>query len=181
MKDPVAIGLYGFAIPLFILAGMFMGWLPMTGLSMELYLAAAFGGACMYAGGALTFGIGNGFVATVFFVYGSFFLALAFGGMNGALAGAMKDAPSVLAMWYYLMAFVSAVFLIGSFRLNLFLVVLFAALTAAFVLLALGASYLAGVAFLIADIVGFYLAAVHVINPILGPALPVFSLAKKAA
>lgn len=181
MKDPVAIGLFGFAVPLIILASMFMGSLPMSGLGIELVIAAAFGGAAMYVSGVLTFNIGNSFVATVFFVYGSFFIALAYGGMNGSLAGAMKDAPAVLAMWYNIMALISIIFLIAASRLNLFLVVLFAALTAAFVLLAMGNAYLAGLLFLVAAAAGLYLAAVHVIHPVMGPVLPVFSLAKKAA
>lgn len=179
MKDPVAIGLFGFAVPLFILAGMFIGWLPMTGLGMELYIAVVFGAVCMYVGGWLSFEIGNGYVATVFFSYGSFFGALGFAGLNGALAGAMKDAPSVLAAWYDLMALISLIFLVGALRLNVFLVLTFAALTAAFVVLALGMASLAGMLFMLAALLGFYLGAVHVINPILGPVLPVFSLAVK--
>ena len=99
MKDPVAIGLYGFAVPLFILASMFAGWLPMEGLGLVLALSLTFGGACMYAGGALTFSIGNSYVATAFFVYGSFFLALGLAGMDGALMATLTNAPSVMSAW----------------------------------------------------------------------------------
>lgn len=181
MKDPVAIGLYGFAVPLFILAGLFSGRLPMDGLGLTLVFALAFGAACMYVGGALTWQIGNGYVATAFFVYGSFFLALAVGGFNGSLPAALKAAPSVVSVWYFLMAFISFVFFVGALRLNVGLVLLFGLLTVAFIIMGLGSAKIGGILFGATAIVGFYLAAVHVINPIMNGILPVGSLAKKAA
>jgi succinate-acetate transporter protein len=181
MKDPVAIGLYGFAIPLFILAGMFAGLLPMDGLGLALALALAFGAACMFIGGTLTWQIGNAFVATAFFVYGSFFLALAIGGMNGSLMAALKDAPQVVSVWYFMMAFVTFVFFVPATKMNIGLVLMFGLLTVAFVAMGLGIGKIGGLLFGATAIVGFYLAAVHVVNPVMAGTLPVGSLVKKPA
>ncbi len=181
MKDPVAIGLFGFAVPLFILAGMFAGYLPMEGLGLTLAFALAFGGACMYVGGALTWQIGNSYVATAFFVYGSFFLALAIGGFTGMLPAALKAAPSVVAVWYFLMALISFILFIPTMKLNVGLVLMFGLLTIGFVVMGLGITKIGGLLFGATAIVGFYLAAVHVINPLMPNTLPVGSLAKKAA
>ncbi len=181
MKDPIAIGLYGFAVPLFILAGMFAGLLPMDGLGLALALALGFGGACMFVGGALTFSIGNSFVATAFFVYGSFFLALAIGGMNGALVATLNAAPQVISVWYFLMGFITFVFLVPAFRMNIGLVLMFGLLLLAFLAMGLGAVTIGGMLFGATAIVGFYLAAVHVVNPVMAGTLPVGSLAKKPA
>ncbi|NOT18069.1 MAG: acetate uptake transporter [Sulfuriferula sp.] len=181
MKDPVAIGLFGFAVPLFILASMFAGYIPMAGIGMLLALALGFGAAAMFVGGVLTFNIGNSYVATAFFVYGAFFLTLAIGGNSGALTATMKDAPQLLSTWYYLMAAITAIFWLGALRLNIGLVIMFGCLFAGFILLAMGNTPTGAMLMMATAIVGFYLAAVHIINPIMGPVLPVGSLAKKAA
>lgn len=181
MKDPVAIGLYGFAVPLFLLAGMFAGFLPMEGLGLALALSLAFGGACMYVGGALTWQIGNSFVTTAFFVYGSFFLALAIGGMNGSLVAALQSAPAVVSVWYFLMAFITFVFFVPAMKMNIGLVLMFGLLTAGFVAMGLGVTHAGGLLFGGTAVVGFYLAAVHVVNPVMAGTLPVGSLVKKPA
>lgn len=182
MKDPIAIGLFGFAVPLFILAAMFAGYIPMAGIGTLLALALGFGGAAMFVGGVLTFQIGNSYVATAFFTYGAFFVTLALAGNSGALTATMKDAPQLLTAWYDLMALVTFIFWVGAFRLNVGLVLMFGFLLVGFVLLGLGVVHTAALLLMITALIGFYLGAVHIINPVMGRALlPVGSLAKKAA
>jgi len=67
-------------------------------------------------------------------------------------------------------------------RANVGLVLLFGILCAAFILMAISVTQVAGLLFMIVAVIGFYLAAVHVINPVMGKAiLPVGSLAPKKA
>ncbi|MEY2342566.1 GPR1/FUN34/YaaH family transporter [Acidithiobacillus sp. IBUN Pt1247-S3] len=181
MKDPIAIGLFGFAVPLFIIGAMFYGLVPMDGLGALLALSFGFGAAEMYVAGAYTFQMPNSYIATVFFTYGSFFLSFAIMGSTGGLALAMKSAPQFLEIWFWLMALITLIFFIASLRANIGLVLLFGILCAAFVLMAISIDAVAGLLFMIVAVIGFYLAAVHVINPVMGKAiLPVGSLAKKA-
>ncbi|WP_407276279.1 acetate uptake transporter [Halothiobacillus sp. DCM-1] len=181
MKDPLAIGLFGFAVPLFILSAMFAGYIPMAGIGTLLAMALGFGGAAMFVGGVLTFQIGNSYVATAFFTYGAFFVTLALAGNSGALVATMKDAPQLLSVWYYLMAVITAIFWLPAFRLNIGLVLMFGALMLGFIMLGMGSTHNGALLLLITSGLGFYLGAVHVINPVVGRALlPVGSLAKKA-
>lgn len=182
MKDPIAIGLFGFAVPLFIVGAVFYGIVPLAGLGTLLALSFAFGAAEMYVAGALTYQMPNSYIATVFLTYGSFFLAFAIAAISGGLADSMKNAPQVLEVWFWLMALITFIFFIASLRANVGLVLLFGILCAAFILMAISVTQIAGLLFMIVAVIGFYLAAVHVINPVMGKAiLPVGSLAPKKA
>ncbi|MBU2822494.1 acetate uptake transporter [Acidithiobacillus caldus] len=182
MKDPIAIGLFGFAVPLFIIGAMFHGLIPMAGVGTLLALCFGFGAAAMFVSGGLTYQMPNSYIATVFFTYGSFFLSFAIAAVSGGLATTMKSAPALLTIWFWLMALITVIFFLASLRANIGLVLLFGLLTVAFVLMALGNAPIASLLFMIVAVIGFYLAAVHVINPVMGKAiLPVGSLAPKKA
>lgn len=182
MKDPIAIGLFGFAVPLFIIGAMFHGMIPMAGLGTLLALCFGFGAAAMYVAGGFTYQMPNSYIATVFFTYGSFFLSFAIAALSGGLAVTMKSAPELLAVWFWLMALITLIFFLASLRANIGLVLLFGLLCAAFVLMAVGNAPIASTLFMIVAVIGLYLAAVHVINPVMGKAiLPVGSLAPKKA
>lgn len=182
MKDPIAIGLFGFAVPLFIIGGVFYGIIPLAGLGTLLALCFGFGAAAMYVAGGFTYQMPNSYIATVFFTYGSFFLSFAIAALSGGLATTMKSAPQLLMVWFWLMALITFIFFIASLRANIGLVLLFGILCAAFVLMAISVSNIAGLLFMIVALIGLYLAAVHVINPVMGKAvLPVGSLAPKKA
>ena len=181
MKDPIAIGLFGFAVPLFIIGAMFHGMIPMAGMGTLLELAFGFGAAAMYVSGSMTYQMPNSYIATVFFTYGSFFLSFAIAALTGGLEATMKGAPELMAVWFWLMALITLIFFLASLRSNIGLVLLFGLLCGAFVLMAIGNSDLGSVLFMIVAAVGFYLGAVHVINSAMGKSiLPVGSLAKKA-
>ncbi len=182
MKDPIAIGLFGFAVPLFIIGAMFHGMIPMAGLGTLLALSFGFGAAAMYVSGAMTYQMPNSYVATVFFTYGSFFLSFAIAALTGGLGTTMKSAPALLTFWFALMALITIIFFLASLRTNIGLVLLFGLLAVAFVLMALGNAAIASDLFMVVALIGFYLAAVHVINPVMGKSiLPVGSLAPKKA
>lgn len=182
MKDPIAIGLFGFAVPLFIVGAVFYGIVPLAGLGTLLALSFAFGAVEMFVAGGFTYQMPNSYIATVFFTYGSFFLAFAIAAISGGLAVSMKSAPQVLEVWFWLMALITFIFFVASLRANIGLVLLFGILCAAFILMAISISHIAGLLFMIVAVIGFYLAAVHVINPVMGKAvLPVGSLAPKKA
>lgn len=182
MKDPIAIGLFGFAVPLFILGAMFYGSVPMAGMGSELAICFSFGAAAMFVGGFLTFQMPNSYVASVFFTYGAFFLAFGITGADGTLAMTMKSSPQLLSVWFSLMAVITVIFLLAALRLNVALVIMFAVLAAAFVLFVAGNVKMAALLFMVDSVIGFYLGAVHIINPVMGRALlPVGSLARKPA
>ncbi|MCL5051943.1 acetate uptake transporter [Acidithiobacillus sp.] len=182
MKDPIAIGLFGFAVPLFIIGAVFYGIVPLAGLGTLLALSFAFGAAEMFVAGGFTYQLPNSYIATVFFTYGSFFLAFAIAAISGGLAATMKSAPELLAIWFALMALITLIFFLASLRANVGLVLLFGILCVAFILMAISSDAIAGLLFMIVAVIGFYLAAVHVINPVMGKAiLPVGSLAPKKA
>jgi succinate-acetate transporter protein len=182
MKDPIAIGLFGFAVPLFIIGSIFYGIVPLAGLGTLLALCFGFGAAMMFVAGGFTYQMPNSYIATVFFTYGGFFLSFAIAAISGGLAVTMKSAPELLTVWFWLMALITFIFFIASLRANIGLVLLFGILCAAFILMAIAMSNIGGLLFMIVALIGFYLAAVHVINPVMGKAiLPVGSLAPKKA
>lgn len=181
MKDPIAIGLFGFAVPLFIIGAMFHGMIPMSGLGTLLALSFGFGAAAMYVSGSMTYHMPNSYIATVFFTYGSFFLSFAIAALTGGLAATMHNAPQLITVWFWLMAVITFIFLLASLRTNLGLVLLFGLLCASFAFMAAGNASTGSLLFMVVAAIGFYLGAVHVINPVMGKSiLPVGSLAKKA-
>lgn len=182
MKDPIAIGLFGFAVPLLIIGAMFHGLIPMAGLGTLLALSFGFGAVMMFVSGAMTYQMPNSFVATVFMTYGGFFLSFAIAALSGGLASTMKSAPELLTYWFALMALITIIFFIASLRINIGLVLLFGLLAAAFVLMTAGSTPVASLLFMVVALIGFYLGAVHVINPVMGKSvLPVGNLAPKKA
>jgi succinate-acetate transporter protein len=77
IADPAPLGLAAFALTTFVLSAVNAGWVPKSGETAVLGLAAAYGGAAQFAAGMWEFRRNNTFGATAFSSYGAFWMAFA--------------------------------------------------------------------------------------------------------
>lgn len=142
LADPAPLGLSGFALTTFVLSLWNAGILAGNDVKIVIGLAVFYGGLAQLLAGMWEFRNGNTFGATAFSSYGAFWLsfaALFIPGFGISFGG--TDSASETALGYYLIAWaiVTGLLLLGTFRLNGALVVVFALLFITYILLAIGA------------------------------------------
>jgi succinate-acetate transporter protein len=141
LADPAPLGLSGFALTTLVLSLWNAGVLAGNDVKVVIGLAAFYGGLAQLLAGMWEFRNGNTFGATAFSSYGAFWLTFAallipgFGVTFGTATG-----PSHAAVGWYLLSWgiFTGLMLLGTFRLNGALVVVFALLCITYVLLAIG-------------------------------------------
>lgn len=142
LADPAPLGLMGFGLTTFILSLVNVGVIKAGGdIKIVVGLATFYGGLAQLLAGMWEFRNGNTFGGVAFSSYGAFWLSFVtllipgFGVAFGTTAGPSADAVG----WYLIgWAIITGMLLLGTFRLNGGLVVVFVLLLIAFVLLAIG-------------------------------------------
>jgi succinate-acetate transporter protein len=137
--DPGPLGLAAFALTTFVLSFFNSGLVSDKGLPIVLGLALAYGGIGQLLAGMWEFRTGNTFGATAFTSFGAFWIS--FWAFQQFFAKDIKD-PSTLgnAVGLYLIAWgiFTAYMFIASLRVSVAVSVVFALLTATFILLGIG-------------------------------------------
>lgn len=135
VADPAPLGLMGFATTTLVLSAANSGF---SGVDAggALSLAFAYGGLAQLLAGMWEFKNGNTFGGVAFSSYGAFWISFwAFFNIGGTAPKGTYDVAWYLLVW----AIVTGVLLIGTFRLNYGLVVVFGLLFITYVLLCIGA------------------------------------------
>ncbi len=137
VADPGPLGLAAFALTTFLLSLANAGILKGTGPNIVIPVAMFYGGATQIVAGIFEFFNRNTFGATAFSSYGAFWMAFAgifvFPGVASALG------PNSVALFLLAWTIFTFYMMIGSFRLNIALTVVFVLLTLAFLTLTIGA------------------------------------------
>lgn len=138
IANPGPLGLAGFALTTFILSLINAGVIGGNNVAVVLGLAVFYGGIAQFAAGMWEFRTGNTFGATAFVSYGAFWLSLAAIYIPGL--GNPKLAADHQGVGYYLLGWTifTGIMMLGSFRVNGALILVFVALFITFLLLALG-------------------------------------------
>ncbi len=140
IANPGPLGLCGFALTTFVLSIANAGLLPgEKDALVVLGLAVFYGGVAQFAAGMWEFKTGNTFGATAFTSYGAFWLsfaALFLPGLGGAAGLVSGKALGVYLLGWTIF---TGIMLLGTFRINGALAVVFILLFITFLLLALGA------------------------------------------
>jgi len=210
IANPGPLGLLGFGLTTLLLSIANAGLYPKgTALGAVLSLALVYGGGAQLLAGMWEFRSGNTFGATAFTSYGAFWLAIAlststlfpgFSFLGPSAAQAAADPSSVAAQAhafaYFLLGWtiITGIFLLGTLRINLALLVLFALLFVTFLLLTLGAfnppavatdtnnlTVFGGYVGIATAIVAFYTALAGILASVGMNFLPTFSMAPKAS
>lgn len=127
IANPSPLGLFAFALTTFILSSVNAGFIPGAN-KMVIGVALFYGGAVQVLAGMWEFRTGNTFGATAFSSYGAFWLALGFSIWQGLV-------PSSTALGFFLLAWTiyTGVMLIGTLRINMALIGVFAVLFLTFI------------------------------------------------
>lgn len=138
IANPGPLGLSGFALTTFVLSLINAGVIGGNNVAVVLGLAVFYGGIAQFAAGMWEFRTGNTFGATAFVSYGAFWLSLAAIYIPGL--GNPKLAADHQGVGYYLLGWTifTGIMMLGSFRVNGALILVFVALFITFLLLALG-------------------------------------------
>ncbi len=189
--DPGPLGLSGFALTTFVLSIVNAGFLTGTNdIKVVIGLAVFYGGIAQLLAGMWEFANGNTFGATAFTSYGAFWLsfaALLIPGFGIGFGGTSGPASSAVGVYLLGWTIFTAILLIGTLRLNGGLVAVFALLTLAFLLLAIGfmnnSSGLikaGGFVGILTALAAWYVAAAGVLGSVSGGriALPLYPLTR---
>jgi uncharacterized protein len=138
IADPAPLGLAAFALTTFLLILSNAGLLNEAGEPVVFSLALFYGGLGQFAAGMWEFKNKNTFGATAFSSYGAFWLA--FWGLEHFYADKIPAAQLEVGVGWFLIAWgiFTAYMWIGSFKVNMAVMVVFLLLTATFFLLGLG-------------------------------------------
>jgi uncharacterized protein len=133
VANPGPLGLCAFALTTFVLSSVNAGFIPGAD-KMVIGLALFYGGAIQVLAGMWEFRTGNTFGATAFSSYGAFWLALGFSIWQGLI-------PSQTALGFFLLAWTiyTGIMFLGTLRINMALIGVFAALFLTFLSLTVGA------------------------------------------
>jgi succinate-acetate transporter protein len=188
IANPGPLGLCGFALTTFVLSCVNAGIFKANETAVVIGLAVFYGGIAQFAAGMWEFRTGNTFGATAFTSYGAFWLSFAallipgFGVGLGSSAG-----PTDTGVGLYLLGWTifTGIMLIGTFRVNGALILVFAALFVTFLLLTLGAltastsmHQLGGYLGIVTAILAWYTALAGILSGVSGGKwnLPVFPM-----
>ena len=180
IADPAPLGLGAFALTTFLLSLVNAGIMPKDTEPVVLAVALAFGGIAQMLAGMWEFRKGNVFGATVFTSYGAFWLSF-WAYLTYFAADIPADHHAVAAGWYLIAwAVFTLLMLVAALRTTAVLALLFAVVSAVFILLAFGAfstsvflTTAGGVLGIVAAGLAWYLCAAGVIASTFGrPILP---------
>jgi len=180
IADPAPLGLAAFALTTFLLSLVNAGIMPKDTEPVVLAVALAFGGIAQMLAGMWEFRKGNVFGATVFTSYGAFWLSF-WAYLTYFAADIPADHHAVAAGWYLIAwAVFTLLMLVAALRTTAVLALLFAVVSAVFILLAFGAfsasvflTTAGGVLGIVAAGLAWYLCAAGVIASTFGrPILP---------
>jgi succinate-acetate transporter protein len=132
VANPGPLGLCAFALTTFVLSSVNAGLIPGAD-KMVIGLALFYGGAIQVLAGMWEFRTGNTFGATAFSSYGAFWLALGFSIWQGLV-------PSPAALGFFLLGWTiyTGIMFLGTLRINMALIGVFAALFLTFLSLTIG-------------------------------------------
>ncbi len=136
LADPAPLGLAGFALTTFVLS-VFNAGLIVTGESVVLGLALAYGGIAQFAAGMWEFVKGNTFGAVAFASYGGFWLSF-WWLINHVPEAKGNDLHHSLGVYLLAWAIFTGYMFIGSTRVSGAVALVFILLTLTFLFLALG-------------------------------------------
>jgi succinate-acetate transporter protein len=136
--DPAPLGLAAFALTTFVLSLFNAGLLSEAGEPVVFSLGLFYGGLAQFAAGMWEFKNNNTFGATAFTSYGAFWLA--FWGLNQFYASDIPPAQLEVGAGWFLIAWgiFTAYMWVGSFKVNMAVMVVFLLLAATFFLLGFG-------------------------------------------
>ena len=137
VADPGPLGLAAFALTTFLLSLANAGILKGTGPNIVIPVALLYGGAAQIIAGIFEFFNRNTFGATAFTSYGAFWMA--FGGIFVFPGVASALGPNSVALFLLAWTIFTLYMMIGSFRVNVALTVVFILLFLAFLTLTIGA------------------------------------------
>ena len=142
IANPGPLGLCAFALTPFVLSSINAGLFPTVGPNIVVGLALFYGGLAQLLAGMWEFRTGNTFGATAFTSYGAFWLSFAviFIPGTGILDALVKANAVHPAVGLYLLGWTifTGLMFLGTLRINMALIVLFALLFVTFLLLTLG-------------------------------------------
>lgn len=142
VANPAPLGLCAFALTTFVLSSNNAGWFPAGAANIIVAPALFYGGLAQMLAGMWEFKSGNTFGATAFTSYGAFWLAVAAIYVPGSgIADALVKANALHpAVGFFLLGWTifTALMFLGTLRSNVALMVVFALLLIAFILLTIG-------------------------------------------
>jgi succinate-acetate transporter protein len=134
--DPAGLGLAGFGMTTFVLSVVNAGWVPADVGGVVLGLALFYGGAIQAIAGIWEFANHNTFGAVAFCSYGAFWMSFWYLETSTKLGSdGAKGVGLYLLAWVIFTCYMT----IASFRTNLFVFLVFVALTLTYIALVLGA------------------------------------------
>ena len=134
--NPAPLGLLGFGMTTVLLNLHNAGFYELN--SMILAMGICYGGAAQIVAGIMEWRKGNTFATTAFLSYGLFWLSLVTLIVLTKLGWGAASNDTAMAAYLAMWGLFTAVMLIGTFRLNVALQVVFGSLTILFFLLAIG-------------------------------------------
>ncbi len=188
IANPGPLGLCGFALTTFVLSCVNAGFFKANETAVVIGLAVFYGGIAQLAAGMWEFRTGNSFGATAFTSYGAFWLsfaALLIPGFGVGLGSASGPTDTGVGLYLLGWTIFTGIMLIGTFRVNGALILVFAALFITFLLLALGAlnasksmTQLGGYLGIVTAILAWYTALAGILSGVSGGKwnLPVFPM-----
>jgi uncharacterized protein len=188
IANPGPLGLCGFALTTFVLSCVNAGIFKANEEAIVIGLAVFYGGIAQFAAGMWEFRTGNTFGATAFTSYGAFWLSFAALLIPGFGVGLGADkGPTDLGVGLYLLGWTifTGLMMLGTFRINGGLVLVFVALFITFLLLTIGAltaspsmGQLGGYLGIVTAILAWYVALAGILSAVSGGKwnLPVFPL-----
>lgn len=182
--NPAPLGLLGFGMTTVLLNLHNAGLFELN--AMILAMGIFYGGIAQVIAGAMEWKKGNTFGTTAFLSYGLFWLSL-IGLLVLPKLGLAVPASSLSMGWYLFMwGGLSAIFFVGTLRLNFALQFVFASLTLLFLLLAFGditgnaaITQAAGFEGIVCGLSAIYVAAAQVLNEVYGKTILPLWLVKK--
>lgn len=172
IADPAPLGLAAFALTTFLLSLFNAGLLPQAGEAIVFPLGLFYGGLAQFLAGMWEYRNKNTFGATAFSSYGAFWLT--FGALETFYVDRIPEAQRPLVVGWFLIAWgiFTAYMWIGSFRVNMAVMLVFLLLTATFFVLGVGdllgggnaISRIGGFIGIATALVAWYASAAAVIN-----------------
>lgn len=140
LAEPVALGLAAFALSTLVLSVINVGWVSKGALPVVLGLALAYGGITQLFAGMWAFVKRNTFAAVALGSYGGFWISYWLLNTFYLSQIPASEHASALALFLIGWGIFSGYMLVVSFRVSVAMVLLFATLTAAYLLLGIGTS-----------------------------------------
>lgn len=138
IADPAPLGLAGFALTTFMLSAFNSGMLPKTAEVAFLGVALFYGGIAQLFAGMWEFAKGNTFGATAFTSFGAFWISFWWLTGHTDLTAAKEDAAKGIGVYLLAWGIFTLYMTFAATRVSTAVLVVFAALTLTFFVLAIG-------------------------------------------